>query len=205
MISTIPFSGFYNSVHESQIDDAIEQMFTDRDTGCNRNEGLEYALFRKCDYSGVFNAYAAEYAENFCEEFCVKGKFESMSSPREYNFTTDRIFITIEEADAREILKRVDPATLAKVAKLMFTSRDGFISSYSPKVESWGDLLEWDHNQLGALMIALAGSDFDQYSECNLMESAQCNGKYESWISENTPGIERLYKIHEYLEARSHR
>ena len=36
----------------------------------------------------------------------------------------------------------------------MFTSRDGFISHYSPDIDDWGQLRNWDHNQLYCMLEA---------------------------------------------------
>lgn len=35
-LSTIPFAGFYDSIHDGVIDDAFDMMFADRETGCDR-------------------------------------------------------------------------------------------------------------------------------------------------------------------------
>lgn len=48
-------------------------------------------------------------------------------------------------------------------------------------------------------------SDFDMWSEYGLMDPAFSNGKLETWICEATPGINRLYKIYNYLQARAAR
>lgn len=212
MLTTIPFSGFYNSLHDSEIDQTIEQMFSDRDTGSETNPGLESALFNNCDFRKVHTSYAADYCENFAEEFKLPSlKFESLNSPREYNFATDRIFANIELSDLREALRRVDKSELAKLAREKFTSRSGFISFYNPDVNTWGDLTTWDHNQCGTLLECLADQEtsdsdgFTSYTEFDLMERARCNGRLNSWVESATPNIQRLYKIHDYLETRAAR
>mgnify|MGYP001343439304 CR=1 FL=1 len=209
MLTTVPFSGFYNSLHDSEIDWTISQMFSDRATGNETNPGLESALFRNCDFRKVHTSYAADYCENFAEEFKLPSlKFESLDSPREYNFTTDRIFANIELSDLREALRRVDKSELANLAREKFTSRSGFMSFYNPDVNTWGDLATWDHNQCGTLLECLANNDcgdFDQYQEYNLMDRTRSNGYFENWIESATPNIQRLYKIHDYLETRAAR
>ena len=98
--------------------------------------------------------------------------------------------------------------TLEATARDMFTSRDGFSSFYSPDVSEWGDVSEWDHNQIGCLIaayVAQQNPDFDQYAEFDLMESARCNSGFDSWIGTNTPTIDRLYKVYDYLEQRAER
>jgi hypothetical protein len=208
-ISTIPFGGFYNSIHDSEIDNTLERMFSDRDTGNERNEGLEQAFYRKCDFSVVHLDYAKAYAEAFADKFEIKAEFESMSSPKEYNFTTDRIFITIADSEVVRLHSLVKADELDKVAKERFTSYDGFSSSYSNDVGDWGPVAEWDHNQIGALIQAYVNqesdSEFDQYSELSLMESFTSNGGLDSSLDTANPEAARLYKIHDYLENRKER
>lgn len=93
-------------------------------------------------------------------------QFADMSSPREYNFTTDRLFATASRAFARRLWKRSkadNHETLRHVIRERFTSRDGFISHYSNDLDAWPrDLRDWDHNELGTLLAAcLALTDFD--------------------------------------------
>ena len=212
MLTSIPFSGFYYSQHSANIDRAVTDMFTDRDTGCTPNGGLEMALFNTCDYRKVYTSYARSYCEDFGDWLGIKSlKFDELSSPREYNFTTDRIFAKVTLKDLYRVKREVTPLGLAAMAKEMFTSRDGFSSFYSPDVKSWGGLAGWDVNQCGCLLAAYAGemsrgSDgFDQWAEHDLMDEAQSNGYFEIWIEDATSNISRLYKIHDYLETRAHR
>lgn len=86
-----------------------------------------------------------------------------------------------------------------------FTSRDGFSSFYSPDVEDWGPIDKRDCNQVGTLIECEAGTDFDQFKELYLMDDAHGNGNIETWLSDSTSNIQRLYKIHDYLETRAHR
>ena len=208
MITTIPFSGFYCTLHESALDDAIDQMFADRDTGCDVNRGLSERAQFDCNWSDVMQDYAKEYAEQFAREFKIDMTFESMASPRYYNFTTDRIFCTISESEVARLLRDTPSDDLTATAKEMFTSRDGFSSSYSPDVADWGDFAEWDHNQVGCLIAAYVASidpDFDQFAEAALMEGAQCNGNVWEWIDNHTPTIGRLHKVWNYLNDRAER
>lgn len=208
MITSIPFSGFYCTLHEDSLDRAVEQMFSDRDTGCNPYTGLIDRAQWDCRWHGVMQDYAKEYAEQFAREFGIEMAFESMQSPKFYNFTTDRIFCTIDEAEVNRLLKDTPEDVLTKTAAEMFTSRDGFSSFYSPDVSEWGEIDRWDHNQIGCLVAAYVNSkepDFDQYAEYRLMEDAECNGDVWEWISTNTPSIERLYKVFNYLEGRAER
>src|SRR5574343_543281 len=149
----IPFSGFYESLHDSEIDETINRMFSD-DNG-NENNGLSRRIYDACNFRDVHTAYAKEYAARFAGEFELPSlTFKELVSPREYNFTTDRIFCTIENADIEKMRDETTPLSLEAKARDMFTSCDGFISFYDPDYKTWGDITEWDHNQLACLLSA---------------------------------------------------
>ena len=56
-LTVIPFQGFYNSIHDSLIDQEIESVFD--------NDIPEDFYQSNTDYHGIFNGYAKEYAESF--------------------------------------------------------------------------------------------------------------------------------------------
>lgn len=207
MLTTIPFSGFYNSVHDSNCDEVLRRTF-DNDRGDVR-EDIFYLAQDKVDWRAVYNNYAAAYAGNFADEFQIKMEFEGMKSPREYNFSTDIIYCTIEPGEVQRIFAAVDKSILDEVARETFTNRSGFISFYNPDFSTWSAVTVWDHNQVGALISAYVlqqNPDFDQWVENNLMESAQCNGHLENWIFASNPApLNRLANINDYLNARAAR
>lgn len=205
MLTTVPFSGFYYSLHDSELDSALEQMFSDRDSGTRVNRGLHERAYFSIDWQMVHAKYAAAYVDAFADEFGIALKFESLQSPREYNFTTDRIFAEVSEDEVRRLLLDVDLGDFTAAAKAEFTSRSGFHSFYDPDWRTWGDVLEWDHNQVGALLIAVAGPDFDQYAELNLMEFARDNGRFDEWLYDCGPKVHRLMGVRDYLEQRASR
>lgn len=207
MLTTIPFSGFYYSLHDSAIDSALESVFSD-DSGNVRQEIMHH-VFDATDWRTVHNAYAAEYAATFAHEFKLPLQFESMKSPREYNFSTDIIYCTISAADAARLFAACDKTILDKIARETFASRDGFMSFYEPDFTEWGDIPTWDHNQLGVLIrahVTEQNPDFDQWAEFDLMENAQCNGVIDNWIFESNPEkLNRLANINRYLNKREGR
>lgn len=99
-------------------------------------------------------------------------QFESLHSPKFYNFQTDIIFAHISTDEIKRIYSLVNKDDFEEVAKEWFTSCPGFISFYSPNIETWGDIETWDHNQLGALLTAYVG----EIEEHHLMEGFWCNG-----------------------------
>ena len=154
MLATLPFSGFYESVHM----DALER------------EGEE---FPNADWRKVFFGYAKEYAAEYLHAAGITGRFEGLESPREYNFATDRIFVDIPADEVRRMLATVDTETLSLVAAERHTTRSGFFSYYSPRVDDWGPVDDWDCNQVGTLIIAFVDDDERGYWVCGELE---CKG-----------------------------
>jgi hypothetical protein len=156
MISArIPFSGFYCSFWDGQIDNWVEQQAEYR--GHNLEDVYDAADFSAARLD-IANAYAAEFIDwlGGTLDREVKGEFEQLTSPRFYNFETDRIFVKLEEAALQQILddlRAKDDETLQTAFATLFTSRDGFVSFYEPFVPA-KPLAEWDHNEVFALLQA---------------------------------------------------
>lgn len=154
MLATLPFSGFHESVHA----DALER------------EGEE---FPGADWRKVCFGYAKAYATEYLRAAGITGQFEGLESPREYNSATDRIFVDIPTDEVRRMLATVDQETLAEVAKDRHTTRPGFISYYSPRVDDWGPVDDWDCNQVGTLIISFVDDDELDWRVC---EELECKG-----------------------------
>lgn len=214
----IPFSGFYESWHDAEFDNYLEYMFDPEGCSADYAGPLTQRFFDTINWRAAHTAYAKAYAENFAAALgCKVCEWEEMVSPREYNFSTDRLFAKFDAVELRAMLARADiREELDAVAADMFTSRDGFMSSYSPDVASWcDDLAEWDYNQMGALLQAAAnviicnGGEFDQSVEFDLMETDRCNGAIDGWLWNNTTDGavmgNRCDKVARYLAAREER
>ena len=84
-------------------------------------------------------------------------KYESMSSPREYNFTTDRLFAFGRLQAFRVMLKLAregeNRLPWAAIVRERHSSRDGFHSWYPADASEWpDDIREFDHNHLATLL-----------------------------------------------------
>lgn len=214
----IPFAGFYDTWHDAEFDNVLGYMFDPEGCGAEFSRPLVHRFSDTINWHAARTAYAKAYAGNFATALgCKVCDWEEVVSPREYNFTTDRLFAKFDAAELRALLARADiRAELDIVASDMFTSCSGFISHYSPMVGDWDDdLVEWDYNQRGALLQAAAniiiadGETFDQEKEFDLMESARCNGGIDEYMwSNTTDGAimgNRCDKVARYLAARKAR
>lgn len=204
MLTVIPFSGFYHSVHDEMIQSHLERDF-------ENNENLLYKAIDCVDWREVQTAYAKGYAQNFANCFGLLSlRFESLQSPREYNFETDRIFCHIDCVEVKRILSKTDRKVFEQKACEMFTSRSGFVSFYDPDIIQWGDVETWDHNQIFCLLSAYVEqehpTDWDMWAEGALMENWVCNGHLDSAIwGTNPQQLDRLFAIQRYLEKRAER
>lgn len=168
METNIPFAGFYGSLWDTEIDSLEEQEVEWMQTSDSRHDWsalepseIHEVLFRHTDHHSIYKAIAEMYVEAWADlvneelDLDIQLDFTIMVSPKEYNFTTDRVFANISRDDIAKVYKKVGRQRLRDKAKEMFTSRSGFISFYSPNIEEWGPVREWDYNQLGCLMAAL--------------------------------------------------
>jgi methylglutaconyl-CoA hydratase len=122
------------------------------------------AIAEAMDYRKAYESYARDYAaaalralnEALPEGYAIKWDFESLDSPREYNFSTDRLFVTLPLGHLETLREYAGDDALREVIEHRFTSRDGFISSYSNNLDDWKakPLAEYDHNEAGAVLQA---------------------------------------------------
>ena len=171
--STIPFDGFYNSYISSDIEHQIGQQIEWDTDIYDLNEDEQQILwdnYLSVNRSYFYNQIAEDYTNFYIEilnrrlkGFTLKAKFNLLTSPREYNFETDRIFIEIEENHAIDFIKYIIKnykKELEEKIKERFTSRDGFWSHYKNGLDLWTkDYSKWDHNQIGTCFELF---DFDE-------------------------------------------
>lgn len=195
--TTIPFSGFYESWHSGDIDQEIISYFDIEGRG--DSSLVPDDIYMSFPYGDAYKRYAEEYAESFNNWFTSETglsldlKFESLVSPREYNFTTDRIFCFITPEKKRELFNHVDKDKLRKVIKEHFTSRSGFSSFYSNDLDQWllKPVEDWDHNQIGTLINAAMPEEFNDY---DVMEDDRGNGVISNIVSDLMPQSEGVEK-----------
>lgn len=166
-ITGIPFSGFYETVHRDHID-----RFYEDDQGDISDEKMK----KLCDNAKEDEKdYCREYVHCFSKFIGIKLEFESMTSPKEYNFKTDRIFAHIDEADVEELKRKVDHDKMKELVKRKFTSYDGFRSFYDNNYDNWLKQEEpFDHNQIETLIECYA-SQIDEDWEMEITEDTMGN------------------------------
>ena len=115
--STIPFDGFYESFISDDIDHQIGQQIEWDTDIYDLNEDEQQVLedsYLSVNRSSFYNRIAEDYTNFYIDAlnerlkgFTLKAKFKLLTSPREYNFSTDRIFIEIEKNHAIDFIKYI--------------------------------------------------------------------------------------------------
>lgn len=189
----IPFPGFYESLLSRIIEDLEEielENFGEDLTEAQREELKQACCCNIVDYTKARHLITMKYVKLFVAKLQhltgvdVRYSFSTMTSPREYNFVTDQVFIFIEYEDLLAVKAKVSEAALDAEAYDMFTSRSGFISAYANNVEAWGPTDTWDHNQWYCVLTAVENccsdsdfvwSNFDwYYYDMDSMDLSEC-------------------------------
>lgn len=130
--TTINFGGFYNSIHDDNIEWACESYFTDDDGNCDWDIILDSVDFKKI--RGVYiDLYCDLFSDWLKENYGVDIKFKniSLSSPREYNFETDKILCDINQVENESLIKTMKANTaFLEWLKDRAKSKSGYISFY---------------------------------------------------------------------------
>ncbi len=170
---TIPFSGFYESNHDAMLDYTIEQICSDENGDID--DAKHDAAWRAIDWRKVHLAYAQEYAANLISECGIQGAaFVKLDSPREYNFRSDEIDVSIPLAELQRMRGEVDDATLRAMVADRLAPRSGFAPFYSDDLDDWGELDEWEAPQLSILVecycdmyVKAWERDYEMVDDCN--------------------------------------
>jgi hypothetical protein len=199
----LPFCGFYESALSYSIDGEFDMIFD----GAGFDRDWMGEIEEEIDFNKLHQLLAVEYVKAF--ENWLAGEhglqinlhFEEMTSPREYNFSTDRIFVKCSLADIRKVFDRVADE-MPEMVRKRFTSRDGFISFYDSEFSNWsGDLSEWDCNETGTLFQCLFEGEF-QDATYAVLEWMSGNGEISDAIYEAaTPkGIALMDEAYEKIK-----
>ena len=131
--TSINFGGFYNSIHDSNIEWACESFYSDDNGVCDWDNILDNVDFKKL-HSVYIDLYCDLFSEWLKENYGVDIKFKniSLSSPREYNFETDKILCDIDSVENESLIKALQSdSKFLDWLKERTQSKSGFISFYS--------------------------------------------------------------------------
>ena len=179
------FNGFYNTLFDNIIDNA-----TDNAIECHNernNTSLNYD-----DFDFNFNSIQNEICKDAVSKIEYKLneiginctiKYQTLVSPREYNFSNDSINIEINFKDFSLVIDILEQNfdSFTQYIKDNYTSRDGFISSFSSYSSDWiEDLKEKAENEthkVGAVLDFIL-QEIEEYKPENLYYDL-CENYYE--------------------------
>lgn len=123
----LPFSGFYESLHSSEIDDVIEMEIDEGYIDENKYNETDI------DYTKIKNAMAELYVKTYNELFLDQYKinlnlqFSEIKSPRFYNFETDKLIASIETSVFENVIKNhLDKDKFIEVLNDKYSVRSGW-------------------------------------------------------------------------------
>jgi antibiotic biosynthesis monooxygenase (ABM) superfamily enzyme len=169
------FPGFYESwlsVNDESVNEDLKEYFQGDEL-----ENIQEHFYNTEEYSRA----VSEYEKNVCEEFTEliecelienfvsKIIFETMRSPKEYNFTTDSLNVQVyfSKTNIRNIktFLKENFAEWEKYLKKTYKSYDGFMSfyDYTTDSEDWKDIDECltDKHKAGSILQFICNQLFD--------------------------------------------
>lgn len=116
-----------------------------------------------------YNKFNRQHVIDFCaiieQEYKIDLKPDldsiKMSSPKYYNFETDRLFCNVDCNALKQLYTENKEQVDNYILKRM-KARDGFIPFYSNNTEEWGEFENWDFNQYGLILDALVTDEIDR-------------------------------------------
>lgn len=205
-MTTIPFAGFYETFFSELAGRGYEYATPDNTLTDSEKSELADLLYTCQSFRKIYEDMAEKYAIDFNDLFKEETGidlglvFESLQSPREYNFETDRIFCHITPEKINELYRATDKKILDDAIKGRFTSRSGFISFYPNNLNQWlieTPIKKWDHNQIETIISArlaesgIRGDGFGQGETLSFrmyekIADRQCNGEFNCFDSKYT-------------------
>ena len=111
----IHFGGFYNSIHDAQIENQFEAYEDNIDTGANERDWTPTQI----NYSKAYLIKIERFLFN--EKIEAKFKYVRIESPREYNFETDKIVVNILKKQQKSIINFVNNNFAVELIELVRT------------------------------------------------------------------------------------
>ena len=169
------FNGFYNTLFENILDNATDNAIEWYNED-NKNS-LNYDNF-DFDFITLQNEICKDAVSKIEEKLNEIGincsiKYDTLISPREYNFSNDSINIEINFKKFSQVIEILEQNyySFSQYTKEHYTSRDGFISNYSSYASDWmEDLREDAENEahkVGAVLDFIL-QEVEEYKDENL-------------------------------------
>ena len=132
----LPFSGFYYSTHDMNIDNHIECEIEYLESELNYTDEqlevikdrlymMDYTPIRKAICDHYINAFNAVFYDEYNIHLGLE--YSQLISPRFYNFETDRLYAFIDESVYNDVAELINKQGFKAVLKEKYKKRDGFM------------------------------------------------------------------------------
>lgn len=169
----LPFSGFYESIHDMQIDSFLEMEIDNIEESKikeNYHDFIDYEPIRKA----ICKCYIEAYNKAFFDEWGIdlKLQFKELISPREYNFSTDKLFVMCDESIFNSITHMITKSSFKTKLLNKYSERSGFIPFQRTldKIEEM-DFIYFSEDVLNELLSENAVIDDHYYYSDNVFDA----------------------------------
>lgn len=133
------FTGFYSTLFEDIIDSEVDYILEGEETYTTDNVEFDYKAFKE----DISKQCVGVFEDAFNRDMHVKlsVSFESLFSPKFYNFENDSINVAIslnkEDFDAIISAIKENKTEISEQLKERYSSREGFSSFHSTDLDEW--------------------------------------------------------------------
>ena len=133
------FTGFYSTLFEDIIDSEVDYILEGEETYTTDNVEFDYKTFK----DDISKQCVGVFEDAFNRDMHVKlsVSFESLFSPKFYNFENDSInvAISLSRNDFNAIISAIkeNKTEISEQLKEKYSSRDGFSSFHSTDLDEW--------------------------------------------------------------------
>lgn len=132
----LPFSGFYYSTHDMNIDNHIEYEIEYLESELDYTEDqldiikdrffmMDYAPIREAICVHYINAFNAVFYDEY--NIHLDLEYSQLISPKFYNFETDRLYAFIDESIYNDVAELINKQGFKAVLKEKYKQRSGYM------------------------------------------------------------------------------
>ena len=133
------FTGFYSTLFEDIIDSEEENIFEENESYTTDNVEFDYKTFKEDISKQCVGVFEDAFNRDMHTKLSVS--FESLFSPKFYNFENDSInvAISLSQDDFDTIIATIkeNKTEISEQLKERYSSREGFSSFHSTDLDEW--------------------------------------------------------------------
>lgn len=126
----LPFAGFYESIYDIHIDNTIEYYLYDLEgEQLEKAQDAVYMMNYDATRKAICEHYIQAYNQVFYDQFNIdlNLSFNSLYSPKFYNFENDRLFVNIDPEIFKQVIQLLDDEVMQETLSEKYKTRDGYI------------------------------------------------------------------------------